>query len=314
MATADSFGLFWNSDAGDRKYNADSMERWLKKFFRTGVFEGDLQVVEASGMTIHVNTGYCNVNGKVGLFEAVNAITLDAPNSIYPRIDTIVIERNDIDRIIYLKKVTGSYSGDTPRATDRVWDEVNGIYQLVLAEIYVNPGVSEIIQANITDKRPDINVCGYITGTVMEMDFSQFAAQFNSYYANFVTLSDAEYNTWKINRNEDYDTWKTAKTIDYDAWIADFEASTQSWREGIESDQEDWENDFESDSEAWQLSFQTALMNWFSNMQGQISQDAAVNLQNQIDALKYVYVQDGILYIPSTMASVVNGILYIGTP
>jgi len=48
-------------------------------------------------------------------------------------------------------------------------------------------------------------------------------------------------------------------------------------------------------------------------MQGQISEDAAVNLQTQINSLKYFYVQDGILYIPNTRASVVDGILVVST-
>lgn len=196
MATADSYGLFWNSDDGDRKYNADSFEKWLKKFFTSGVFEGDLQVTASSGMTVSVGTGYCNLFGKVGLFETASSITLDPANSVYPRIDTIVIERNDTDREITVHKVTGAYSGDSPVPTARVWDTVNGIYQLVLAQIYVGVGASEITQANITDKRQDTSVCGYITGTVTEMDFSQFTAQFNAYYAEFVAGNEADFDEW----------------------------------------------------------------------------------------------------------------------
>lgn len=313
MATADSFGLFWNSDAGDRKYNADSLERWLKKFFTSGVFEGDLQVLASSGMTITIQPGYCNLFGKVGLFEVVNSITLDAANSRYPRIDTIVVERNDTDRIIYLKKVTGSYSGDNPEPTAPVWDETSGIYQLVLAQIYVGAGVSAIAQQNITDKRADSSVCGYITGTVTEMDFSQFVAQFEDYYATFVDASGNEYTSWKNERNADYAAWKAQKESDFGAWEDGFEQNASDWIAGQEAAQEQWQEDFQGDAATWQSSFKTALENWFNQMQGQISQDAAVNLQNQINSLKYFYVQDGILYIPSTRASVVDGILIVST-
>lgn len=196
MATADKFGLFWNSDAGDRKYNADSFEKWLKKFFTSGVFEGDMQVTASSGMTVQVGAGYTNQAGKVGLFETVNRITLDAAHSSYPRIDTIVVERNDSDREISLKKITGAYSGNMPVPTPRVWDETNGIYQLVLAQIYVGAGVSAITQANITDTRPDPNLCGYIAGTVEEMDFSQFTAQFEAYFSQFEATNLAEFEAW----------------------------------------------------------------------------------------------------------------------
>lgn len=196
MATADSFGLFWNSNNGDRKYNADSLERWLKKFFTSGVFQGDLQVLESSGMTIAVQPGYCNLSGKVGLFENTTNITLNAANSVYPRIDTIIIERNDIDRKISLKSIQGNYTGDTPQPTPPIWSESDGIYQLVLAQIFINAGASAVTQANITDTREDSSLCGYITGTVEEIDFAQITAQFEAYFAEFEEENLAAFETW----------------------------------------------------------------------------------------------------------------------
>jgi hypothetical protein len=196
MAMADGYGLFWNSDSGDRKYDAQSFEKWLKKFFTSGVFEGDLQVLASSGMTVQVQTGYSNVNGKVGLFESATNVTLSAANSRYSRIDTIIIERNDANRVIQIDKVTGAYTGDNPQPTAPIWDETQGIYQLVLAQIYVRAGVSSISQEDIIDKRTDTDVCGYIAGTVNEMDFSQFAAQFESYYEQFVASNQEDFETW----------------------------------------------------------------------------------------------------------------------
>lgn len=207
MATADSYGLFWNSDNGDRRYNADSMEKWLKKFFTSGVFQGDLQVLASSGMTVTIQAGYCNLFGKVGLFETVNSITLVAAHSTYPRIDTIVIERNDSDRIVSLKSVSGAYSGDTPQPTAPIWDETQGVYQLVLAQIYVGAGVSAITQANITDTRPIDGLCGYITGTVEEVDFSQFVAQFTAYFNEFKSGNQADFEEWMDAEETDFMTW-----------------------------------------------------------------------------------------------------------
>lgn len=206
MAMADGYGLFWNSDSGDRKYDAQSFEKWLKKFFTSGVFEGDLQVLASSGMTVQVQTGYSNVNGKVGLFESATNVTLSAANSRYPRIDTIIIERNDVDRVIQIDKVTGAYTGENPQPTAPIWDETQGIYQLVLAQIYVAAGVSSITQSDITDKRTDTTVCGYISGTVQEMDFSQFAAQFESYYKQFVASNQEDFETWFDHMKDQLDS------------------------------------------------------------------------------------------------------------
>lgn len=206
MAIADRYGLFWNSDSGDRKYDAQSFEKWLKKFFTSGVFEGDLQVLASSGMTVQVQRGYSNVNGKVGLFESATNVTLSAANSRYPRIDTIIIERNDADRVIQIDKVTGAYTGENPQPTAPIWDETRGIYQLVLAQIYVGAGVSSISQEDITDKRTDTDVCGYIAGTVNEMDFSQFTAQFESYFSKFEANQLAEFEEWFDHMKDQLDS------------------------------------------------------------------------------------------------------------
>ena len=55
-------------------------------------------------------------------------------------------------------------------------------------------------------------------------------------------------------------------------------------------------------------------MAWFNHIQGQISNDAAVNLQAQIDALKYIYQKNKTVYIPTTVASKVDSTLVFANP
>lgn len=178
------YGLFWNSVNGDRKYDADSFEIWAKKFFTTGVFNGDLQVTADGGMNVRIGTGYACVEGKVKFFDTSTTQTIMSPSGVYPRIDTIVVERDDINRWIVTKYVPGALSGYSPVATPPVRE--NGIYQLVLAEIYVAANATQITQANITDKRSDRSVCGWVVGTVTEVDVAQMTAQaqddFNTWY------------------------------------------------------------------------------------------------------------------------------------
>ena len=203
-STGEAFGLFWNSDEGDRTYDANSFEYWLKKFFTAGVFNGDLQVRALGGMTLQVDAGYANVDGKVRFWNESFNITLEAANSTMPRIDTIVITRDNINRQITCEKITGTYSADAPQPTAPVRN--NEIYQLVLAQIYVAAGVTSIIQANITDTRSNSDLCGWITGTVEEMDFSQFAAQFASYYEDFTETNQADFETWFDHMKDQLDT------------------------------------------------------------------------------------------------------------
>ena len=193
-STGEAYGLFWNSENGDRTYDASSFEYWLKKFFTSGVFNGNLQVLANSGMTVSIGSGYTNVDGKVKFWDEAFTLTLDAANSTYPRIDTIVITRDNVNRQITCEKVTGAYSGDNPQPTAPVRNLEK--YQLVIAQIYVGSGVTEITQSAITDTRPDTDLCGYITGTVTEMDFSQFSAQFEAYYNEFVAGNEADFDDW----------------------------------------------------------------------------------------------------------------------
>ena len=181
---ANQYGLFWNSDNSDRLYDADSFSEWLQKFFTTGVFNGDLQVLSTGGMNVTVQTGYANINGKVRFFDTADILTVSPASGTYPRIDTVVIERNDTNRDITIKYVAGEYSGTTPTATAPV--RTANIYQIVLAQIYVDVGVTELTQAAITDTRSDIDLCGWVVGTVDEVDVSQMTAQaqadFNAWY------------------------------------------------------------------------------------------------------------------------------------
>lgn len=184
---------FYNSDNGDRLYDADSFSDWLKKFFTTGVFTGDLQVLEGSGMQVAIQTGYVNINGKVKFFDEETYLDVNNANATYDRIDTVVVERNDTDRDFLLKIVTGSAT-DTPTATAPVRE--GNIYQLVLAEVYVKAGATAITQADITDKRLDSSVCGIVASTVKEIDFSQIQAQYDSYMASYKAAVAQDYKDY----------------------------------------------------------------------------------------------------------------------
>ena len=193
-STGEEFGLFWNSVSGDRTYDSDSFSNWLKKFFTTGVFNGDFQVVANSGMQVKVKGGYANIAGKVYFMDNDKTLTLAVANSTYPRIDTIVITCDYINRRIFVENITGQLSGNSPVATAPVRNTEK--YQIVLAQIRVNAGVTSITQAQITDTRTNNNLCGYIAGTVTQMNFAQFTAQFESYFTQFKNNNLESFNTW----------------------------------------------------------------------------------------------------------------------
>ena len=186
---ANKHGLFWNSQDGDRVYDANDFSEWLKKFYTTGVFNGDLAVTASGGMTVSVSSGYVNIEGKVKFFSAPTTLTIATAGGTHGRIDTVVAECNYTDREIKLKVVTGTYS-TSPTATAPV--RTAAAYQLVLAEIDVPAGSTEITQKNITDMRTDSSVCGLVTGTVNQIDFSTVEAQFNSWFESVKGTLDSD--------------------------------------------------------------------------------------------------------------------------
>ena len=190
----DEYGYFWNSNEHDRVYDADSFSNWLRKFFTTGVFQNDLQVTANGGMTVKVGSGYANVEGKVRIFDGEQNFTITAASGTYPRIDTVVVEKNENSRSITAKVVQGAYNGANPSATPPT--RTSGIYQIVLAEIYVNAGATAITQANITDKRGDTNVCGWVVGTVDSLDIDQILEQ-----------AEAEFDEWQAAERTAFNTW-----------------------------------------------------------------------------------------------------------
>lgn len=227
----DIYGFFWDSENSDRKYNAGSFEMWLKKFFTSGVFYGDCEVTANNDMTVSSAEGYSNVDGKVRLFASEETLVVETAHSTYDRIDTVVIERNDTNREIIRKVVKGGYSSE-PEPTAPV--RANGVYQLVLAEIYVAAGATSITQSVITDKRADTDVCGFVTCPVDTFDFEVFATQFEAYLAEFKANSAANFALWERTQKTNFEAWEAAQKDDYDIWEAAAETAFNTWFQGIQ--------------------------------------------------------------------------------
>jgi len=201
---AQEYGHFFNSNNGDRTYNADSLETWMKPFFESGVFANCLQVTAQStpSMSLDVAAGYAYLDGKTAYWPVTNAVTLANASGVYNRIDTVVLRRDDTNRRISIEVVTGTASASPqPTAPTRNGD----IFELVLAQIYVGVGVTEITQANITDKRPDTDVCGYVMCTIETPDFSELYAQFEEQAAEAIESGTDDFMTWYDHMKDQLD-------------------------------------------------------------------------------------------------------------
>lgn len=184
-----TYANFYNSDNGDRVYDADSFSEWLRPFFKTGVFNGELQVMASSGMEVIVDTGNAFIEGKLKKFDSQTTLTVEQASANSTRIDAVVCRRNDTDRDFTLMIVKGTTVAPLPVRE-------NGIYDIVLAHITVPASAVEIKQENIADTRMNADICGWVVSNVEEVDFSQVTAQWADYIANFEVDELQAFNEW----------------------------------------------------------------------------------------------------------------------
>ena len=184
-----TYANFYNSDNGDRVYDADSFSEWLRPFFKTGVFNGELQVMASSGMEVIVDTGNAFIEGKLKKFDSQTTLTVEQASANSTRIDAVVCRRNDTDRDFTLMVVKGSTVAPLPVRE-------NGIYDIVLAHITVPASAVEIKQENITDTRMNADICGWVVSNIEEVDFDQVTTQWADYIANFEVNELQAFNEW----------------------------------------------------------------------------------------------------------------------
>ena len=232
-AFADQYGYFFDSQSSDRTYNASSFEDWLTPFFTTGVFSGGFLVTAQNtpDMTVEVSPGFSNINGKVGRFSNATTLQIATASGVYDRIDTVVLRRDNTSRCISLEVVTGIAAAEPePAAPQRTAD----IYELVIAQILVGTGATEIQGSAITDTRADLDLCGIVAATITEMDFEQFTLQFDSFFKEFKINANANWTSWAAAEKEAFELWESNQKSDYDTWEAARTAAFNAWFAGIQ--------------------------------------------------------------------------------
>lgn len=278
-----SYG-FYNSTSGDRRYDATQMSQIFDGLIQDGVYAsiGDAFMVKASENSgeVVLGTGRAWFNHTWNLNDAELPISVPESDYSYYRYDALAIsvkpgEMYRENNIIWLTGTATSSSSPTKPAPVDTDDE----HQHILCYIYRRPNTETINQADI-ENAVGTSVTPFVTGIIDTITTDALLAQWVAQWNNLM------YNT----------------TIAIDEWIAEFT-----------KEQENWEAGFESDSATWLSEAQTAFSNWFQARQDTLDSDVAENLQRQIDNINGVYVQDNVLYIPNTFASVSDGVLTLGT-
>lgn len=177
------------SDSGgyDRTYSSSDLADYFSSFIGNGVFANpanQLKVVAGSGLDVYVNTGKAFINGYYySLTEENKKLTIARGDNNYPRLDLVVCSLNHSTRLIEVKVLQGTPAA-TPAAQAITRDESR--YDLVLAQISVEAGCTEISDSMIADTRPDNGLCGFVSGVVEQIDttdlFKQYESAFTSWF------------------------------------------------------------------------------------------------------------------------------------
>ena len=249
---------FFNSVNGDRKYDAMQMSSIFDGLIIDGIFAsiGTAFVVKATtAQTVNVGIGKAWFNHTWTLNDAV--LPLECPDSelLLNRIDAIVLEVNTTETVREnsIKIIQGTPATDPSRPT---LIKEGTIYQYPLCYIYRASGSTTITQADITnmvgsDETP------FVTGILKTISLNELLGQW-----------EAELDQFMTDQSNEVVEWTESQKTEMLAWFEDLKSDLLLEQQTLDE---------------WIASEQSDFLAWYGQMKDQLSEDAAGNLQVQID-------------------------------
>ena len=205
---------FFNSVAGDRRYDAVQMASIFDGIIQDGVYQsiGNAFAVTANNtLTINVGTGRAWFDHSWTKNDALLPILMSASEVVTNRWDTVVLETNftDAKRANTIKVITG-----TPAASPSYPALIRNatVNQYPLAHIYRAANTTTITQGNITNM-VGTTACPFVIGVLTAMSIDSLTAQWHAQWAAwFAAESGAGTN--------DMDVWIAQQQAEFDAWFA----------------------------------------------------------------------------------------------
>ena len=181
----------------DRAITSAPLRKLIAKLLTDGVLPNpstNLQVEAGSGINVVVNPGFAICAGGLKLEENQRTLAIQAADSNYDRIDTVVLRWNDNDseRICDLYIVEGipAASPLRPELT-----RTESIWELGLADLFINKNSSAISNQRITDTRYETARCGIISA-ISEFDTTTLYQQVQADLAGFKASEQADFIAW----------------------------------------------------------------------------------------------------------------------
>lgn len=150
--------------------------------------------------------------------------------------------------------------------------------------------------------------------TTADTWWEEFTTDATDNLAAFMTASRNEYSDFMFASNAAFNAFMTRIDGAFNDFVDDGDARIDAMLADLGSDFSSFWTTFQSNMNTWLTNSQTTFMDWFDHIKGQIDSDAAAHLQAEIDAIKYIYVDQNRLVLPNTSASVSGSRLILSTP
>ena len=187
---------FFNSQNGDRKYNAEQMASIFDGLIKDGVYDtvGDIfAVTPGTGMQVLVGSGRAWFDHTWNNNDAPYPLAITAADVSLPRYDAVVLETNHSDtvRTNRLRVLTGTPARNPVKPT---MTSTANVKQHPLAYIKVTAGATAITQSMI-QVVVGTSECPFVTGIIdtaqIDALFQQWNGEFNEWFDNLkAQLSD----------------------------------------------------------------------------------------------------------------------------
>ncbi|MDE6314010.1 MAG: hypothetical protein K2M46_10435 [Lachnospiraceae bacterium] len=201
---------FFQSINGDRKYNADSINKNLNGFIsETGVFKKvglSLKVLGGiGGMRVAVGTGRARLKNHFANNITQQILVLERSDITLNRYDAIALSLNQKDRLVEFRIIKGTSATEPERPAPQRDTER---YDIILAYIHVAAGITEITENEIIDTRDNTAICGYVKLLVdgVAAGLKKYVTYFESKETDRYDLTTMEvsgYSTEKIELGYD---------------------------------------------------------------------------------------------------------------
>ena len=188
----------------------------------SGIYAGDDFAISLTGAdnTISIDVGLAwmhlsRFNGVAVALKGKTYVEMGLPDSIYPRIDALVLQfdanKNGAELV---SKQGNASSNPQPPAVSRT----EALYELHLLHVLRTPGAAFISAADVTDLRLDSRYCGIMADSVTRVDTAAINAQISALIQKLrEDLADVEAQDYYASKNY-VATQQLSKTLSASGW------------------------------------------------------------------------------------------------